>query len=442
MGDGGQVVEFEDLSSRHVESDDENAWLSRLSERIDGDEHRLTLRGVARSDDEDPPALSRDGDGLWWAGRFIGELRFEGRTLRISPRLGIEVVGEWLAAALNVDFVPQTASLGANAPLIAQLLDRVWSGALAEASRHGGPRVRRIDRREGYFIQGTLDVKQTIRLRGSGQQRVASRRFLRDFRNPVAEVIVLADRTLRSLLGVTPAWRPERVDEVLAHLRSAVGERPRLPNRKELAAVRYSPITRRFRSVAELSLEIAERSGRITSASDEQVSGFLIDVAELWELFLLHCTRLAFPDLHVEHGTDEGDRHLLEAMSNPGVSMGRMKPDIVVLDQLGRPGLVIDAKYKRLQSSRWRPSGVDRGDLYQLTSYMAGEPSATEGFLGYPPFPDDEAWAEKHGPWCLPDRRVITFERIPATKAEAVAALQAGRLVKPKSSTSSAGIGS
>jgi 5-methylcytosine-specific restriction enzyme subunit McrC len=60
---------------------------------------------VACPDDEDDPIHSRGPDGRCWAGRFIGELHFEGREPRIEPRLGIEVIGAWLANALNLNIV-------------------------------------------------------------------------------------------------------------------------------------------------------------------------------------------------------------------------------------------------------------------------------------------------------------------------------------------------
>jgi 5-methylcytosine-specific restriction enzyme subunit McrC len=415
-----RVVELADLSRYCPNDSDEAEWLERLADKISPSDHVLNMGRGFRRDEEDPPALSREGDGSWWAGRFVGELRFEERTLRITPRLGMDVLGQWLAIALNVSFVPQSASLGSSAPLMAQLLDRVWAGALATASRHGGPRLRRGTRSEGLFLRGTLDVPGTVRLRGSGQRSVASRRVQRDLENPVARALVLADRTLRSLLMTEPSWRPDRTEELLAHLRGAVGGRPELPSHRDLASVRYSPITKGYRPVAELSLEIAQRAGRITSASDSRVSGFLVDVAELWELYLLHCTRRAFPEGRVEHGTQEADRHLLRSMSQSGVTMGRIKPDIIVSDRAGRPRLVVDAKYKRLNSTQRPPHGVDRGDLYQLSAYMTGEPLASDGMLLYPAFEGDEALAETCGPWRLRRDQALYFRRVSPLEDEAI----------------------
>lgn len=418
-------VVFQDLSPRPPADNAEDQWLARLAAQLEGEDHVLHLAGGRRVDDEDEPALSRGSDGNWWAGRFIGELRFENRELRIEPRLGIDVIGAWLAHALNLNIVPKAATAASQGPLIVQLIDRVWSAGVADAARHGGPRLRRTSHHDHLFVRGRLDVPATIRHRAARRPLLATTRTERDLDNPVARVLVLADRTLRSLLPTRPSWRPTLTGEVLSKLRGTVGSQPELPPLADLRGVRYSPISRRFESVALLSHEVARRRGHLTSASSADASGVLIDVAELWELFLVHCARRAFGTTHVEHGTAEREgAHLLRSVSKPDAQMGRLKPDILVRDFTGALIAVIDAKYKRLRSWRGSPSGVDRGDLYQLTSYLSGH-DVPLGMLAYPPHDTDEAGAELDGPWLTRQGQDTRFVRIPATAGEAAAALGA-----------------
>lgn len=418
----GAVV-FADLSPRLAANAAEDAWLTRLAEHLQGDDHVLRLTGgSSRSDDEDDPALARAQDGCWWAGRFIGELCFEGRELRIEPRLGIDIIGAWLAHALNLNIVPNAATITSRGPLIVQLIDRVWSAAVADAARHGGPRLRRTSRRDDVFVRGRLDAAATARHRGARRPLVATARTERDLDNPVSRVLVLADRALRSLLPEKPTWRPSLAGDVLSHLRGTVGAQPRLPELDELRHVRYSPITRRYASVALLSHEIARRHGHLTSASRDDASGVLIDVAELWELFLVHCARGAFGLSCVEHGTAEREgTHLLH--SRAGKHLGRLKPDILIRTPGGALQAVIDAKYKRLRSWQGSPSGVDRGDLYQLTSYLSGH-DVPLGALAYPPHDADHAAAEQHGPWLTRDGQRAVFTRLPSVASDTTRALK------------------
>ncbi len=420
-----EPVVFADLSPRAAADAAEDAWLARLADRLQDDDHVLRLTGAnSRSDDEDDPALARGPDGNWWAGRFIGELRFEDRELRIEPRLGIDVIGAWLAHALNLSIVPKAATTASQGPLIVQLIDRVWSAALADAARHGGPRLRRTSHHDHVFVRGRLDTAATVRHRAARRPLVATTRTERDLDNPVSRVLVLADRALRSLLPAKPTWRPSLTGDVLSQLRGTVGAQPQLPELEQLRGVRYPPITRRFELVALLSHEIARRHGHLTSSSRADASGVLIDVAELWELFLVHCARRAFGAGRVEHGTAEREgTHLLHSQSHPGAQLGRLKPDILIRTPTGALQAVIDAKYKRLRSWQGSPSGVDRGDLYQLTSYLSGH-DVPLGALAYPPHKTDQAAAEQHGPWLTREGQRAVFARLPATASDTAEAIE------------------
>jgi 5-methylcytosine-specific restriction enzyme subunit McrC len=421
-----QPLVLQDLSPHTPADPAEDAWLARLAARLRDNDHVIRLTGgQARVDDEDEAALTRGTDGRWWAGRYIGELRFEDREIRIEPRLGIDVIGEWLASALNVTAIPKSAAIGPRGPLIVELIDRVWSAAVADAARHGTPKLRRVTRHDQLYVRGRIDIPGTAKHRAAGSPLITTVRHDRDLDNPVSRTIVLADRALRSLLSAKPTWRPIRTATVLAQLRGVVGAEPELPSPAAVRAVRYTPISRRYEGVTRLSYEIVKRRGHLTSASGADVSGVLLDVAELWELFLLHCARRAFGPERVEHGTAQRDgTHLLRAQANQGIHLGRLKPDILVRDGKGQVCAVIDAKYKRLRSWVGSPSGVDRGDLYQLAAYLSGHDTQL-GMLAYPPHDIDTALAHDAGPWLTTAGQTARFERIPAGAAGAVEALRA-----------------
>ena len=420
------ALSLEDLSPHQPADPEEDAWLTRLAAYLADHDHTLRLTGRRREDDEDDAALTRAADGRWWTGRFIGEVNFEGRELQIAPRLGIDIVGVWLARALNLSVIPKAATQAGKGPLIAQLVDRMWSAGVAEAGRHGPPRFRRVDAHEDRYIRGRLDVPGTIRLRAARAPKAAFRVERRSIENPVSRAIVLADRTLTSLLGQEKPWRPELAGELLAQLRATVGTNPSMPTVREVRQVRYAPIIRAFEPVARLSLEIARRRGTLTSGSGDDTSGVLIDVAELWELFLLHCARRALGDGRVHHGTaTSSTAHLLTSEADSSIRMGRLKPDLLILDGQGRERAVLDAKYKRLRSSAERPTGVDRGDLYQLTAYLVGH-GVPYGALAYPPGQgDDEALAGDRGPWHLSEGQQVEFLRLPAKEEQCVSELHA-----------------
>ena len=72
-----------------------------------------------------------------------------------------------------------------------------------------------------------------------------------------------------------------------------------------------------------------------------------------------------------------------------------------------------------------RPQGVDRGDLYQLTSYLAAldVEGASVGMLLYPADPHQASTAsgEAYGPWLLPSGSEVRFQRVAVSPEGAVA---------------------
>jgi 5-methylcytosine-specific restriction enzyme subunit McrC len=410
-----------DLSPFDPRDGAEADWLSRLQTHVRASDYVIRLGEPA--EEADDFVISRDSFGRWQAGRYIGELSFEGRRLVIEPRLGTRVIEQWLSQALNLLAVPHTSRQLQSESFIALLMAAVWSQRLALASRHGPPAFRRDHEETGRYIRGRLDVRRTARLRGAGAPHVASVRRFRDLDNDVSRTLVAAERTLTHHIG-HDHWQTPRVIEVLPRLRAAVGSRPRLPSERDLRRIRYTPITRPFKQAAELSWRIAKLRGFIASSEEGRAEGLLLDVAELWELFVLNCVRRALPGAEIVHGT-VSDRHerLLHSQADGTIGLGRLKPDVLVR-RSGRVVAVIDAKYKRLVNTRERPDGVDRGDLYQLESYLGrfAPDGQAPGALIYPPDPDqlDVSTAETHDPWRNAVGNPVRFIRLALDPADAI----------------------
>lgn len=416
-------IEFRDLSpSCHPLSSEDEVWLAKV--QADVDLTPLILR-VGRAPEDAEPIVSRDQAGRWRAGRYIGHLSIGGRRLVIRPRLGLTVVERWLDQALNLITPPKSARRHESESFIARLLARVWCQALDTASRHGPPGLKIDVRYESPFARGRLDLRETLNLRRMGRPALVSVGSERSLDHAISRTLVSAERALNSQLS-REEWRTQRVREVMPHLRAAVGVRPRLPNRHELNRIRYTPITLPFRRVVEISHRIAERRGFMASDDPGAADGLLIDVAELWELFVFNCAKHAWRGkLTVEHGSSTSKAtHLLSSAHSRAAGIGRVIPDVLV--RSGPASIaILDAKYKRLTFSPEHPTGVDRGDLYQLAAYLSRFGS-DGGALGILAFPDDEsepAAAAVNGPWRNETGNLVHFLRLPVDAPDCTSAL-------------------
>jgi len=419
---GRDLSPFDDLTP------EQEGWLAEVQEHVRASDHLVRLGETEEAAEAEDFVVYRDPRGPWQAGRYIGELALDGRRLEIRPRLGEVVIEQWLGEILNLIAVPETASRQPSKSFIARLMGAIWCRAVAQASRHGPPAIRREQRHRGIYVRGRLDPLETSRLRAAARPAIASIETRRDLQNDISRVMVAAERVLTQRIG-HDHWRTPRVDELLPRLHEAVGVRPRLPPRRALERIRFTPITRPFKRVVDLSSRIARLEGFTSAEEPGRTEGLLLDVAELWELFVLNCIRRACPELAVEHGTVSTDpTWLLQSIEDEGLGLGRLKPDVLIRDG-ARVVAVVDAKYKRLQD-RWpeRPRGVDRGDLYQLVSYLSRYAPKGEapGMLLYPedPMQGDMATAEARGPWQTDARHVVRFERLPLEPVDATVHLR------------------
>ncbi len=372
---------------------------------------------------EDEPVVRCEADGSWWAGRYVGSLSFEGRRLDILPRFGEETLYSWIAGAFNLALVDTPGRLGRDDSFVPRLLAVVWSRAFDAAARHGAPSLRTDARERGLTVKGRLDVPTTVTLRSAGSPDAAFVRREKSLDHAVSAAIVAAWAELSRILGLNSNWMPDRLREIVSHMVAAVGARPRIPTHEEINRVRLTPITAGFRSLAELSARIATRRGLSPLSSEiGECKGILLDVAELWELYVLGTMRRAWPEADILHGTREiGEtRSLLRSAS--GMGLGTMKPDAVV-KRRGNVFLVADAKYKRLHQSA-RTSTPQREDLYQIAAYIGRW--ETNGILLYPEDPavPTTPLAEAQSPWLLADGKAVSFVTLPADIDAAAAKLK------------------
>jgi 5-methylcytosine-specific restriction enzyme subunit McrC len=213
-----------------------------------------------------------------------------------------------------------------------------------------------------------------------------------------------------------------------------------VPTKAELDRIRYTPITAGFSRIAELSRQIANRRGlSVDIDASGETKGVLLDVAELWEMYVINVLRKAAEPLNVMHGTREKaatEKMLYSDVTGRG--LGTLIPDALIHSG-AQIVSVADAKYKSLHPTASAPNGPQREDLYQMGAYIGrfrqtgGE--GTFGLLLYPYDPERPTTpvAETSNPWTLDRYSKIAFVTLPHDTSEAVTKLRSYlRLIKPE----------
>lgn len=267
----------------------------------------------------------------------------------------------------------------------------------------------------------------------AGGSQVVSIRSERSLDQAASDAIVAAYKVLRRWLGVPDEqWMPARAKELIPNLMSVTGARPRVPTKAELEEIRYTPITAGFAPIAELPRQIANRRGLAADVNASgETKGVLLDVAELWEMYVLSVLRTAATPLTVTHGTREraATKKMLHS-DVTGQGLGTLIPD-AILHAGGQVQGVVDAKYKSLHPSAGAPNGPQREDLYQMAAYLGRfNPAAGRmswGILAYPldPARPSIPEAEQFSPWSLDGGRKVVFTSLPHVASDAVTKLRA-----------------
>jgi len=140
---------------------------------------------------------------------------------------------------------------------------------------------------------------------------------------------------------------------------------------QEIQKIRYSKLNIYYKKVMELSSLIVKsqsKSSDCTSSSNDSFSYFL-NIAELWENYLLKLLQRNFPEYNIYSPNEEGGEYLIED------SFRQIRPDIVIKKD-GKVIAILDAKYKNYNkigkygNSAKNPNFVSRDDLYQMSTYL------------------------------------------------------------------------
>ena len=114
-----------DLSEIGLINDDEKIWLQNLCLYLD--KELFTIRLTDKSDDE-PVIEFRHG--RWYAGRYVGEIQYMGRTLRITPRYESSF-HRWISTIWGVRMIQSKGSYRNANMWLWELIARIWGGDLS-----------------------------------------------------------------------------------------------------------------------------------------------------------------------------------------------------------------------------------------------------------------------------------------------------------------------
>lgn len=399
-------------------------WLQELSKHTfdNGQIFQLTESTTDRE-----PIVYTDPHGQWWTGRYIGSLSFKGTSIEIHPRFGMEFIANNIP--LN-NFIPVNvnSNFTSGDKFIHFLWALLWLNQISKAARHALPAIKIEQTHNASVTRGRIDVRSTIKARVKDQSNIVSISSYKKVNNPITTVIVLAYLKIKKWFPANNLmhWMPVAVSLRMQQMIDATPRNSKIPTKQDIKKSRLGTIANAYIPLTRLSFDILKNKGIDEKVSDETNQTLLLDVAELWEIYVLDVLREAVPaSMSVLHGTYESNAYLLTNREGTR-SLGKLLPDYIL--QHSDEGIsVADAKYKRLGDDYWM--SPKRDDLYQMTSYLSKFSACKTGSFYYPDWGDECNIAEQN-PWLLNSGQEMNFIALPINRNQAIEKIKSlhGRL--------------
>lgn len=327
----------------------------------------------------------------FYTSHYIGNCTINDVSVKIRPRFGDKLFNHLLQYACNI-YLPKgninyAEGYADNAYWLVGLL---WRALLGRALTAGQiPKEYKTESKNLKTYKGHLNIQKHIKTNLVDQSRFFCIYRKLTMNNTINQTIrytysVLKehgvgdaisdiasyDRKLESFGVSCPEIKPEAIDKIKFTKMNFI----------------YSPVMEFSKSI--ISRHFAEME---SNASTQAEAAFFIDMAELWEMYLLRILQNNLSDDYSVYSPNLlTESFLLED------NFRSIRPDIII-EKDHRIIMIIDAKYKRyktLGKTAQDFSAVSREDLYQMTTYLYHYGKADKPIYGIFVSPADYEYVE------------------------------------------------
>lgn len=302
----------------------------------------------------------------WMAGRYVGEAIIPTAHglfhFRITPRFGRLFLFRMIEEVFNIQIRESKSDVETDKDyntVIMRIISFIWLKKLAEANKHGLPRINITRDHLGFMLKGRINVRKTI-LPYFSSNNVVSTFMEKHSDKTIMSILYQAFQILKKDYGLGKLNFPNNAQDAINHIESAKISNEYIST-YAYHAIKYKSIYQSYKSVVDFSWDIIKRKRLSTQtvASDKDGYAFFIDMAELWERYL---NSILIKNMRKHGWTSANDKWL--AYENRFFQR-HLIPDIVL--EKGNDVMVWDAKYKRM---RCRGNDIDRGDFFQIHTYL------------------------------------------------------------------------
>ena len=311
----------------------------------------------------------------FFSSHYIGSYCLNNTRLEILPRFGEDVFNHILGYACNLYIPKGYSSYALSGRNNDWLIGILWKALLDRALTKGQiPKGYNTITENLKHYRGHLNIQRHIKA-----NLVDESRFFCTYRKLSMDITI--NRAIRYTYKIL---QEKGLGDVLKDLSTydsrlaSFGVSDEAIGPSELDNIAYSSLNDIYRPVMRMSRAIISNSSAESSSEGNKTGiSYFLDVAELWELYLIKVLQKGLgSEYRVYSPNSLGGSFLLDD------GIRSLRPDIII-ERAGKIIMIIDAKYKRYNEfGVTSDAGISREDLYQMNSYIYHLGNPNEPIIG------------------------------------------------------------
>ena len=324
----------------------------------------------AKNKDDLIISIKKDIEGNYLAqtGNYVGKFVWDGLEVDIKSRFSNVFLERMLNFANDIflDDVSITGSKKENKDfdISKYIIYYMFVQNLEKAFLLGLPKSYKSVSHHEMKLKGRIDINRFIKHDIPFQGKISS---VSREQKEIQEVIDVLYKAIKIIDKNNKAFS-KNISHIKAHLKQHKSNQyvsNQTINQALTCKALQNPIFAPYKKVLEYAKYIIHGDAiEEKNSGKHETYGFIINVAELFEIYVTKLLRKEFPDWSVESPE-------IELYKNRFYSR-KIIPDIVMTR--GNDVMVFDTKYKKMTMQRKNQNGagdVDRNDFFQINTYMS-----------------------------------------------------------------------